>query len=387
MRAVLCAVLGGLVASAAAAAPIVHEPDVRLVAKPPTLVVGRTWNARFTVLRAGRPLGGLQPRFWVRGPVARSFPARDLGRGRYGARVVFATEGRYRFGVTVEEFTQPLGTATVRKAAVTLRAPLGLTVGPDGALYVADGEGTTVVRIDPRTRSRTVAARGLDNPGFVAFDLAGRLLVVDDSNRIFRFEGGRRVIVAGDGRRAHSGDGGPATEASLGGAGGMEVDADGNLVAAEYDGWIRVVRPDGTIATLAGNGIEGYAGDGGPATRAALRHPHDVALMADGAIVVADSHNQAIRRISPDGVITTIATELGAPVGVAPGPNGGVYVAEGAGRITLIRGSGERVRVVVATTPFGIASDLAGNVYFSELGPHRVKRVDAGTGAVTIVSP
>jgi DNA-binding beta-propeller fold protein YncE len=167
----------------------------------------------------------------------------------------------------------------------------------------------------------------------------------------------------------------------------MDVDAAGNLVVAEYDGWIRVVRADGTIASLAGDGSEGYSGDGGPALRAVLRHPHDVALMPDGAIVLADSHNHAIRIISADGVIRTLKSGLGAPVGVAPAPNGAMYIAEGDGRITLLRRSGNSERVVDAATPFGIASDSVGNVYFSELGSHRVKRVDAETKAVTILVP
>jgi sugar lactone lactonase YvrE len=383
---VAVSLLAAIVAVSGAGAVGSHRPGARLLAEPPALAAGQAWNARFTVLRAGRPLAGLAPRFWVRGPASRSFAARGLGRGRYAARVVFPVAGRYRLGITVEEFSLQLGTVTVRAPAVTMRAPLGLAVGPDGAVYVADVQGTTVVRVDPRTRARTVVARDLDNPVDVAFDREGRLLVVDSTDRVFRVApGGVRVLVAGTGTRAHTGDGGPATAASLGGSGGMDVDAQGNLVVAEYDGWIRVVQSDGTIGTLAGNGTEGYAGDGGPAARSVLRHPHDVAVMPDGSIVVADSHNQAIRRIAPNGIITTMAAGLEAPVGVAPAPNGAVYVAEAVGRVTLVRRDGGTARVATGTTPFGIASDAAGNVYFSELEAHRVKRVDAATGAVTIM--
>ena len=279
-----------------------------------------------------------------------------------------------------------MGALTVRPES--FRAPLGLTVGPNGAVYVADAQGTTVVRIDPQTKARVVAARGLRNPLYVAFDKAGRLLVADESNRILRYEAdGSRVVVAGNGRRDHTGDGGPASAASLGGASGMDVDGAGNLILAEYDGWIRIVRPNGTIGSLAGNGSEGYAGDGGPASDGILRHPHDVALMPDDSIIVADSHNSAIRRISADGIISTVARGLGAPVGAAPAPDGAVFVAEGEGRITLVRPNGSRTTVATGTTPFGIASDSDGNVYFSELGTRRVKRVDASTGTVTTLFP
>lgn len=375
----------GLVAVATAGAAATDRPTARLSASPPALEPGGVWNARFVLRRGGKPFAGARAGFWIRGAASRSVRSRDLGGGRYRARVVFPVAGRYRFGVRVGDVSLRLGALTVQGAAI--RAPLGLAIGPDGALYVADVQGSTVVRIDPRTKERSVAARGLRHPVALAFDGDGRMLVSDESERVFRFgPGSTRTLVAGTGTRAHTGDGGPATTASLAGVGGMDVDRDGNLILAEYDGWIRIVRASGTIGSLAGNGTEGYSGDGSPASRAVLRHPHDVAVLTSGAIAIADSHNAAIRRIDLDGTIRTIARELGAPVGIAPAPNDGVYVADGNGRILLVRAGGATSTVVTGTTPFGIASD-GGAVYFSELETRRVKRVDAATGDVTTLHP
>jgi streptogramin lyase len=273
-------------------------------------------------------------------------------------------------------------------AQPALRAPRGLEVGPDGALYVADVEGTTVIRIDPRTRRRTIAARGLQHPFEVAFDRQGRLLVGDETNRIFRFDpSGTRTLVAGNGRRGHTGDGGPATAASLGGAGGMAVDTAENLVVAEYDGWIRVIRPDGTIGTLAGNGTEGYSGDGGPAARAVVKHPHDIAALPDGSIVVADSHNAAIRRITPDGKIATVARSLGAAVGVAATPDGALVVADANGPLVRVGLDGTKRTLGRGMTPFTVAVAPDGAVYFGELEAKRVKRLDPATGKTTTIAP
>jgi hypothetical protein len=385
MRALASVFLVGLVAATTAGATATDRPSARLSASPPALERGAVWNARFVLRRGGKPLAGARPGFWIRGAASRSFRSRELGGGRYGARVVFPVVGRYRFGVRVGDFSLRLGALTVQGAAI--RAPLGLAVDPDGALYVADVQGSTVVQIDPRTRRRSVAARGLRHPVALAFDGSGRLLVSDETERVFRFEPGTtRTLVAGTGTRAHTGDGGPATAASLAGAGGMDVDGDGNLILAEYDGWIRIVRPSGTIGSLAGNGTEGYSGDGGPASRAVLRHPHDVAVLTSGALAIADSHNAAVRRIDLDGTIRTIARQLGAPVGIAPAPNDGVYVADGNGRILLVRAGGATSTVATGATPFGIASG-GDSVYFSELETRRVKRVDPATGKVTTLVP
>ncbi|MGZ8694340.1 MAG: NHL domain-containing protein [Gaiellaceae bacterium] len=379
-------VVAALVATVVATAGVADRPGALLNGKVPALDTGSAWNAKFTLLRRGRPLAGARPRFWIRGTgVSRSFASRGIGRGRYSTRVSFPSPGTYRFSISIEEFSVRLGSAVVQPG---LRRPIGLAVGPDGGVYVADGLGTTVVRIDPQTKRRTVAASGLQHPVYLTFDAQGRMLVVDELNRIYRFDAaGAKTLVAGTGQRAHTGDGGPAATAALGGAGGMDVDRNGNLIVAEYDGWIRVIRPNGTIGSLAGNGTEGYSGDGGPAAQAVVRHPHDVAVLTDDSLVIADSHNNALRRIGDDGRITTVATGVGAPVGVAPMPSGGFVVADGNGPIIHVRANGQTSTVATVNIPFGIATSTQGDIYVTELEAHRVKRVDSGTGKVTTLVP
>ncbi len=206
-------------------------------------------------------------------------------------------------------------------------------------------------------------------------------LYVAAGDRIYRLAGGRKTVIAGNGQRGHTGDGGPATAASFGGIGGFEVDHDKSIVVAEYDNWIRFVDPNGSVSTIAGNGEEGYAGDGGPARVAVLRHPHDLALRIDREVIVADSHNGVLRRIDPSGTITTFATGFLAPIAVKGGAGNSLYVADG-GQNAVFRLSADgqsRRRVVRANGPINLAVDDKDNVYVSEIaGARRVLRVVAG---------
>ena len=156
-------------------------------------------------------------------------------------------------------------------------------------------------------------------------------LYVSAGDRVYRIEGGRKVVVAGTGARGHSGDGGAATSAQLSGAGGIDVDHDEEIAIAEYDNWIRVVSNGGTISSVAGNGGTGYAGDGGIATAALLGHPHDVIWRRDKSLIVADSHNGVVGRSTRTGRSRRSRPGFQAPVDLAGGPEDVVYIAD-AGR-------------------------------------------------------
>lgn len=270
--------------------------------------------------------------------------------------------------------------------AIRIVAPGPLAYDSASGLYVGDRTLNRVVRFDLDTRKRRIVVRGLRDIVGLSFDDSGRLYVCA-GDRIYRIDGARRTLIAGTGRREHSGDGGPATAASLSGATGFEVDHDESIVIAEYDNWIRTIEPNGTIGTLAGTGAEGYAGDGGPARAALLRHPHDISLRRDRVVVIADSHNGVLRRVDAAGTITTLATGFRAPLVVDGGPGDVVLVADG-GLNAVFRvpdAGGTPVRVGTAFAPIGMAVDGSSNVYVSELNARRVVRISpAGRRTVLI---
>jgi hypothetical protein len=116
------------------------------------------------------------------------------------------------------------------------------------------------------------------------------------------------TTLAGNGDASSTGDGGPATSASLNGPRGVTVDTAGNVYVAEYYGQrVRKIAVNGTISTVAGNGTEGFGGDGGPAINALLDGPYRVALDAAGNLYIADSANNRIRKVDTSGTITTFA--------------------------------------------------------------------------------
>jgi serine/threonine protein kinase, bacterial len=244
-----------------------------------------------------------------------------------------------------------------------------------------------VIRIDLDSGDRSVAVTGIRDIVGLAFDDMGRLYV-GAGERIYRVDGASKTVIAGTGERGHEGDLGPATEASLAGAGGFEIDHDETIYIAEYDNTVRFIHPDGVIETLAGTGEEGYTGDGGPARQALVAHPHDVAVRKNG-VVVADSHNRVLRFIAHAGWMRTLARGFEAPVVVEGGPGDALYVAD-AGQNAIFRLAPGKWRprlVGEATVPFGLAVDSDENVYVSELdGERRVLRI-AADGTTTVLSP
>ena len=258
----------------------------------------------------------------------------------------------------------------------------------------------------------------LYNPSGVATDSAGNLYIADtDNNRIRKVDvNGTITKVAGDSpiqvysSGGFGGDGGPATNALLNHPGGIAFDSAGNLYIADSENnRIRKVDVNGVITTVAGGGTSGL-GDGGPATKAELFIPSDVALDAAGNLYIADSYNGGrIRRVDVSGVITTVAgggtsglgdggpaTNAGlGPAGVALDAAGNLYIADlgndrirkvdVAGIITTIAGngtlgfSGDGGPAISAelNLPFGVATDAAGNVYIADAGNNVIRRVQA----------
>ena len=227
-------------------------------------------------------------------------------------------------GTGTQGFAGDGGPAT----AALLDSPAGIAVDSAGNLYVADTHNQRIRRLTAATGViTTIAGTGiggfsgdggaataaaLDLPTALALDDSGNLFVADTNNhRIRRVDGSTGVIstVAGNGTEAFAGDGGPATSASIDSPAGIAVDSGGNLYLADtHNGRIReVVAGTGIISTLAGTGAFGFAGDSGSATSAALAWPRGITVDSSGNVFLADTNNHRIRRISAAGIMTTIA--------------------------------------------------------------------------------
>ena len=168
------------------------------------------------------------------------------------------------------------------------------------------------------------------------------------------------TTVAGTGTRGYSGDGGPATNAQVSPA-GLAVDGDGSLyIADNYR--VRKVSPDGTISTIAGNGNFGYSGDGGPAIDAQLSSL-GLTIDTNGNLYISDVANNRIRKVSPAGIITTVA-------------GNGSFGSSG---------DGGPASSAPLNNPSGLAIDAAGNLYIGEAPARRVRKVST-TGIITTIA-
>ena len=202
----------------------------------------------------------------------------------------------------------------------------------------------------------------------LAVDSAGNLYITDtDGWRVRKVDAnGIITAVAGNGTlcapTAPCGDGGPATSASLNGPFGIVVDGNGNLFIADQTAFrIRKVTPNGIITTIAGTGVAGFSGDNGPAIQATLNHPLCLAIDAAGNLYITDASNQRVRRVDAvTGVITTVA---------------------GGGTSTTLDG-GAPATSVLLPFPYGIAIDASGSFYVADFGSDTIDRVDSATGTI-----
>jgi len=315
--------------------------------------------------------------------------------------------------------------------------PSGIAVDANGSLYIADIGNHRIRKVDTSGIITTVAGNGnsvysgdggpatnasLRDPADVAVDASGNLYIADRDNQRIRKVDTLGIIttMAGNGTYGYSGDGGPATSASLWLPPDVAVDASGNLYIADSDSQrIRKVDTSGIITTVAGNGTRGYGGDGGPATNASLRYPEGVALDANGNLYIADTRNERIRKVDTWGIITTVAgngtrgcsgdggpatnASLRWPWGVALDANGNLYIADmdnhrirkvdTSGIITTVAGNGTYgysgdggpATNTSLWGPYGVAVDASGNLYIADQGNYRIRKVDTW-GIITTVA-
>jgi sugar lactone lactonase YvrE len=287
--------------------------------------------------------------------------------------------------------TTLIGTGVAGFADTQVSNPYGMTIGPDGALYFCDLDNQRVRRLDLTTK--------------------------------------RVTTIAGSGQKGYAGDGGPALQASLNMPHELVFDTKGDLYFAERDNHVirKVDMKTGLISTAAGTGTAGFAGDGGPATKAQLRQPHSVIRDRDGSLLICDIGNHRIRRLHLDtGIIETyIGTGEaknpidGAPVKTATlngprtlveTPNGDLFLALREGNIIVrIDAKTQTIHRVAGTGEVGYTGDggpalnakfggalarLSGpkglayapdTLYIADTESHAIRKVDLKTGVITTI--
>jgi uncharacterized repeat protein (TIGR01451 family) len=216
--------------------------------------------------------------------------------------------------------------ATVMPAASAVMGQVaGVATDVAGNVYVSSIQLRAVFRLDPSGMVTRVAGNGgqgsagdslpavsaaFVQPSGVAVDLAGNLYISDQLAGVVRKvdTGGIITTVAGGGGIGYGGDTGPATAALLNFPSGVAVDSSGNLYIADVNNSrVRKVDTHGIITTVAGNGTSGYSGDSGAATNAELNGPAGVAVNGGGELLIADTQNARIRKVTTGGIISTVA--------------------------------------------------------------------------------
>ena len=321
--------------------------------------------------------------------------------------------------VTTLAGTGSSGFADSTSPPATFDNPFGAAVDGSGNVYVADYNNNAIRKITPGGVVSTFAGAGPGSPGFangtgtaatfnhptgVAVDGSGNVYVADQQNHAIRAitPGGVVSTLAGNGSQGFANGNGAA--ATFRDPTGVAVDGGGNLyVADQYNHAIRKITPGGDVTTLAGSGSPGYADAIG--TAAAFKYPLGVAVDVGGAVYVADNNNNAIRKIAPGAIVTTLAgnaspgftnatgtaARFNGPSGVAVDGSGNVYVADSTnnairtitsgGVVSTLAGSGSvgfgngTGTAATFRNPNGVAVDGSGNVYVADTSNNAFRKI------------
>jgi sugar lactone lactonase YvrE len=331
----------------------------------------------------------------------------------------------------------------ITATSAKLNKPSGVQVDGDGNITIADRDNKRVRKVDAGNLIHTVAGDGnsgyngdgipavtatLDRPNGIYVDAGGNLYIAEtDTNmRIRKVDAATQEIttVAGNGQEGYWGDAVPPTQAMLNAPRDIYVDAAGNLYLADTDNHrIRMVHAaTGFITLVAGNGGNGYEGDGVAATTTKLHSPEGLWVDADGHVYIADTNNDRIRKVDADsGIITTVAgngtvgyegdggpataAKINAPKDVCVDHLGNIIIADtgnnvvrevliDSGRIYTVIGDtaggyrGDDMPAILTPLfgPADLSRDRAGNTYIADTENHRIRKVDGDTGIITTVA-
>jgi hypothetical protein len=258
-----------------------------------------------------------------------------------------------------------------------ISAARGIAVGPDGSVYIGDTGNNVVRRVTPDGKISIFAGTGnvafdgdggkataasLASPRELAVDAQNNVYIVDyNNNRIRKVDkDGIITTYAGNGEKGSGGDGGDAKAAQLEAISDISIDAQGNLLVTQFlANKVRRITTDGKINLVAGNGKADFTPDGAKATEASLNTPLSAKADGAGGVLICEGPNNRIRRVTPDGTLTTVAG--------GPGANG-----IPASQVSII-------------LPRGGVRDAAGNIYIADVGHVRILKVDSA-GMVSVVA-
>jgi sugar lactone lactonase YvrE len=263
--------------------------------------------------------------------------------------------------------------------SATISSPCSIVFDTAGNLFIADFGNNRIRKINPSGIISTVAGNGnysyngdgiqatsaALNAKSVALDKAGNLYIGDFGNNRIRKVNSSGVIstIAGTGVAGFGGDGGPALSAQISGPVGLAFDTAGNLFFSDvFNNRIRKIDNAGGITTIAGNGTQGFAGDGGLATAAEIYESGGITFDTIGNLYFPDYHNYRIRKINLSGIISTVA---GNGTSGLSGDGGLATAAE--------------------LRPSDLTFDKAGNLYVADYGNNRIRKID-NSGIITTIA-
>jgi sugar lactone lactonase YvrE len=363
-------VLGVFACTASAAGPI----RVSLTGKRAAPVAGRAWTARLAV--RPRSFAGVV-RVSAVGPGR--IRARATGkRGSYRARLVFPKAGVWRITARAGGVTSRLGSVRVRRAPakpLAFTEPTSIDLQLSGKLLLVEFSLGRVLQVDPRTGHQIAVVSSLVHPYAVVRASSGSIFLSVE-NQLLRISGDVPPTVVAEMP--------PNVE-----IGPVAAAANGDIYFSTATQIFRIPGGAGPAIHIAGTGVEGGGGDGGPALDAQFSSPHGLAVASDGALLVSDRGNDRVRRIDPVTGVITAFSSIGEPYGIDVAPNGTVYVIDGkAGRIQRLAPSGAQLGFLGPSffNPYDVEAAGDGAAYLLQAGPTGYVHRIAPDGSVTTVS-